>query len=127
MTINSIEDIKNAYEHIGFLNEFIRQAPDTPGTEKAKEMVQKTKRLIREYNNRVNDRHIVKDYGMDGYLELIEFPDGLVDPEAYFEENEQLSLMHSAYDCTGQAFSGWHKIFKRNGKTICYHRVCCDV
>ena len=63
---------------------------------------------------------------MDGYIELYELPD-VTDPEAYFDENERLIATPSQYDCTGQAFTMWHKIIKRRGRNMVYHRVAFDV
>ena len=33
----------------------------------------------------------------------------------------------SAYDCTGQAFTSWYKVFARGGRFWAYHRVSVDV
>lgn len=33
----------------------------------------------------------------------------------------------SAYDCTGQAFTSWYKVFVRGGRFWAYHRVSVDV
>ena len=33
----------------------------------------------------------------------------------------------SAYDCTGQAFTSWYKVFVRGGRFWAYHHVSVDV
>ena len=30
------------------------------------------------------------------------------------------------YDCTGQWFTSWHRIFKISGKYVLYHSIQCD-
>lgn len=49
------------------------------------------------------------------------------DAVEYFEEYEVIHMVPSQYDCTGQLFTSWYKIFKRNGKWMAYHAVNADV
>ena len=76
-----------------------------------------------------NNRKIVKNYGIDGFIELIHLPKHLSSKEAakrWFEENEFIESPRSAYDCTGKLFTCWFRIFKRGDEFIAYHRVCTD-
>ena len=90
------------------------------------------KRSIRDYHKRnaETDRHIVKDYGIDGYVVLIELPEW-IDSEneatEYFEAREYIEPYYTYYDCTGRPFTGWYKVFKRHGRWMVYHRVAFDV
>ena len=95
---------------------------------KVNDTIKDIKRRIRAYNHdtEANKRTLVKDYGVDGYIELFEMPD-VSDAEGWFNDMERLTCRPSMYDCTGQAFTQWHKIFRRNGKLMCYHRVAYDV
>ncbi len=123
LEIRTKDDLKLAYEHISFINSFMEQVADT---KRAKEMIAETKKAIRQYNKKETNRRLVKDYGIDGFIELVELPD-VEDPIRWFEENEWISNNPCAWDCTGRPFTAWCKFFKRRNKNICYHRVCYDV
>lgn len=89
------------------------------------------KRAIREYlhKKKPSDR-IIKDYGIDGYVLLMELPDFLEtkeEAEEYFEERHVINAIPSIYDCTGRAFTSGYKIFKRRNKYYAYHSVGFDV
>ena len=53
--------------------------------------------------------------------------DGITDLPDTFEEFIEISVIPSMYDCTGQAFTNWYKIFKRRGQFWAYHSVVFDV
>jgi hypothetical protein len=95
--------------------------------DKVTQRLKELKGDIRKYNNRMEPipRYIVQDNGMDGYIELIEMPE-TEDPEEWFNENIRQICSQSMYDCTGEAFTWNHKIFRRRGKLMCYHRVAFD-
>ena len=72
----------------------------------------------------------VFDADYDGATFLIELPEEIETEEiaeTWFEANEYCECIPSQYDCTGQAFTAWYKLVKRNGRWWCYHRVCFDV
>lgn len=93
----------------------------------------KIKRALRKYiNNLATDtRRIIKDYGdSSGYISLEEFPAHIKSMDVarkYFHNNMRIAYRYSQYDCTGQAFTVWDKIFVRNEKYMVYHRVAFDV
>ncbi len=73
-------------------------------------------------------RRVVRNFG-DSYVMLIrlgEF-DSLSDADDYFVWNEYRHYIPSPYDCTGQAFTNWYKVFERNGEYWAYHSVSFDV
>lgn len=89
------------------------------------------KRAIRNYlhTERLMSK-IVKDYGIDGYVLLMDLPDFLEtqeDAEEYFKQRHVMRSIPSMYDCTGQAFTSGYKIFKRRDRFFAYHSVCFDV
>ena len=103
-----------------------------------------TKRAMRAYTHRntntfdvgmgfVCERRIVKDYGIDGYVELVSIPevidtlDGEDGADEFFKTFLEIHARPSMYDCTGQAFTSWYKLFKRRGQFWAYHSVCFDV
>ena len=90
------------------------------------------KRAIREYSQKPSTcdyRRIVKDEGIDGYIELVMLPDfdTIEGAEGFFWDRYYLEEPRSAYDCTGQRFTSWYKLFRRRGNWWAYHRVAVDV
>ena len=88
------------------------------------------KRAIREYTNRPSGGvWIVKDDGADGYIELREMPrfDSLEEADEWFKNCYYLEYRPSPYDCTGQRFTVWYKLFQRRGRWWAYHSVGVDV
>lgn len=74
---------------------------------------------------------MVKSYGMDGYVLKFPLPENITsaeDADEYFREYEYLYYRPSAYDCTGQHFTSWYKIFRKpDGRFWAYHSVSVDV
>lgn len=66
----------------------------------------------------------------DGFIEIVELPADLItkaDAEEYVEEFVRIPYRPSYYDCTGQWFTAWTKVARRDGKWVCYHHVSMDV
>lgn len=105
------------------------------------------KRSLRKYASRKQvynvgmgftcERRIIKDYGIDGYIELVSIPavfDTIEDTdtndpgaETFFKDFIGIKPYPSAFDCTGQKFTAWYKIIKRQGQFWAYHRIAVDV
>lgn len=120
-TLRFYNKLKNAAESEG-----LKKRLDAKIAEKKHEL----RKNRREFYNWGAERHVVKQFGIDGYIELIELPDTIKtadEAERYFMENEYVPAPNSAYDCTGRLFSGFHKIFLRRGRYMAYHRICFDV
>ena len=99
----------------------------------AEDIVKDLKKELRRFFRKKaqkSDRRIVKDNGIDGYIELIELPDRLrtlEEAKEYVEEYEVMEIVPSAYDCTGRPFTSWTKTFERNNRFFAYRSVCFDV
>ncbi len=124
---SSMEDVRLNYHMILFWDEFWRKFQY-----KDEEEIKERKRSIRIYfknqSRKLEKRVFDADY--DGATFLIELPEEIKTEEiaeAWFDANEYCECMPSQYDCTGQAFTAWYKLVKRNGRWWCYHRVCFDV
>ena len=120
-------DLRRAYETLLFLKEIEREHGSS---ENLKIHSNDLKKAIRKYFHRKTDRRLVKDYGIDGYIELIKLPEYLEtkeDAKEYFDSEERMVCRPSAFDCTGQSFTSWYKIFKRRGQFYAYHSVSVDV
>lgn len=88
------------------------------------------KRNLRQELKDKNSDRIIKEYGVDGHVVLQEFPNDVsteTEAEKYFKDTWYRACRPSMYDCTGQAFTSWYKIFQRRGKWIVYHKVNFDV
>jgi hypothetical protein len=89
------------------------------------------KRALRAYNNRPSPTvRIIKEYDCDGYVSLEEFPAHIKSRDAarkYFQQNMRRICSNHQCDCTGEAFTVWHKIIVRGGKYMVYHRIAFDI
>lgn len=93
------------------------------------EWVKGKKREIRAHVHKTSDRRMVHqdDYG---YTVLISVPaecESVAEAEEWFDEYERIELTPSPWDCSGQAFTGWHHIGVLGGKLVCWHRIDFDV
>ena len=132
MTITNTAELRQAYDDLSLL-EMIARDPRCQKPEKAAQMIADTKRKIRAYQSGRDgdgmERRIVKDNGLDGYAELVALPESVHSLRAaneFFDDYIKLVCTWSAYDCTGQLFTGWYHIFQRHGRYFVYHGVCCD-
>lgn len=140
--IRNNRDFRLGYEILRDTIELLKEK--NVDSERIMNHVAELKRNIRQYANRnVNsfnigngvmcERRIVKDNGIDGFVELISFPeafdtiDGEDGAEEFFKTFFEIHARPSMYDCTGQAFTSWYKLFERNGRIYAYHCVGFDV
>lgn len=131
--VYDVESARNAYKAIKMFTEFGKESI-------VKNLIDDIKRDLRKWSHKSYnvvsffdgdiERRIVKDYGIDGFLELVMLPDSINSEEnakEFFHEHMYIEPINSMYDCTGRVFTGWYKLFNRNGRFISYHRVCMDV
>ena len=123
-------DLKMAYE---ILME-IQALQPLPGREEAAQgHIRELKKDIRDYfrqQEKNEDRHIIYDDGIDGYTEVVRFPESVYtkdSAETYFEENEVLRCPDLPGGCTGYPFTCWYRIICRQGRMWAYHCVSYDV
>lgn len=127
MQVRNDNDLKVAYEILNIYKELISEHGKNERVEKR---IAEQKREIRKFYKKSNDRRLVKDEGIDGYVLLIELPETLEnmqDAKDYFEMRETICAVPSIFDCTGQAFTSWFKVFERRGRFMAYHAVGFDV
>lgn len=100
--------------------------------------VKEIKKEIRDYYKKRDEERkewLIKDNGIDGGIILFELPseinsvkiDSFELAEEYFKAYEYRRCRPSMYDCTGQSFTSWYKIIKRNNKFYAYHCISFDV
>ena len=123
-------DFRIGYEILLYAKE--RMAEDGGNTHTRRKRVADLKRNLRRYAHRETgyERRIVKDYGIDGFVALERLPDDFKDMDQareFFKEFMTYHYRPSMYDCTGQWFTSWFKVFKRNGGYYAYHAVSVDV
>ena len=126
------ESARDAYKAIKMFDEFKSEGA-------VKDLTDEIKREVRRWTHKVNgdsffdgdvERRVVKEYGIDGFTELVTLPEGIDNDEyasKFFHQYVYMEPDNSMYDCTGKAFTGWYKLFKRNGRYCAYHMVCMDV
>lgn len=96
-------------------------------------IIKKLKKGIRDYFKRENQNkaRLVKwDPDGDGEIWFEELPEIITTKEAaeeWFMYHRYEEVTPSIYDCTGQLYTAWYKVFKRNGKYVVYHFICRDV
>lgn len=137
--ISNEKDYRIGYELLRILTK--------DGGKSLENYVAELKRNLRQYASRkpgyhvgmgfTCERRIIKDYGIDGYIEIVSIPevfDKIEDSEtdgpgaeSFFRDFIEIQAVPSAYDCTGQSFTTWHKLVKRNGQYWAYHEVATDV
>ena len=122
------------YKDLRFYEWILEELKKTPGSnpEYFEELVIEEKRKLRRSNRVVNnERKIVRDYGMDGVIVKFPLPEELTSAEEadeYFREYEYIYFYPSPYDCTGQQFTSWYKIFRKpDGRFWAYHSIGVDI
>lgn len=128
LDIKGKERLKYAYRLLAIMEQEAKKCPENKNL---KNVVDDIKREIRQYTNKqLSTDRMIKDYGIDGMVILQQLPGDLTSIEdaiEYFEEVEKYYYRPSAYDCTGQLFTTWYKVFERNGKFFVYHSIARDV
>lgn len=98
-------------------------------TDNRKAKLDEIKREIRRYIHKPSEYTVVRG-DWDNAVLLKSCPDWVEteeDAEEWFDTCERITYVPTYYDCTGQSFTSWHKVFKRNGKWMCYHCIAVDV
>lgn len=129
MEIRNINELRNAYSEISLYNSIVENR-FTSISAKLQERIKKVKKAIRKYNRKEPKPVIIKDNGIDGWIEKIVLPENIrtrKEADEYFLTNEYMECSPSQYDCTGQLFTSWYKIFERQGRYIAYHYISRDV
>ena len=130
MTVRNMSEAKIAISCIRLFEDCAKKDPSRKISNDRDSYIVQTKRSLRKFLKRTLDERIVKDNGFDGYISLVTLSEYVQDEESakeYFEEELRLVCYPSQYDCTGQAFTCWYKLFERNGRWMAYHCVGYDV
>lgn len=127
-TVSTKEEARNAYI---IMRKFGRIA----GCESLIEEVKRALRQYAKHNSHIveadgytYEHRLTRDYG-DGFVELVTMPDSIHDKQDandFFDAYIKRECVWTPYDCSGQLFTAWHHIFKRNGRWCVYHCVACD-
>lgn len=130
--ITDTETLRDAYTLLASIRDDVPATAAEQKSSLAACMVS-IKKEIRAYNNRpAPDSRIVEERGIDGYIELMRLPDELDkvnedDAAEWFRANRYLEFFPTPYDCSGQKFTNWVKLFRRRGHWFAYHSVSIDV
>lgn len=126
-TICNDRDLRVAYEILQILADKNLTAKNI---ERVREHTKKIKRAIREYRDRNENMAQIVRSDFDSMLVVLPLPQHLETKECateYFLDHYFLEARPSAYDCTGQVFTSWYKIFRRRGQFWAYHATAMDV
>ena len=87
--------------------------------------------IAQEETRRFQSGHCVKDFGDGSAIVLLPIMGTHIDTpldEAIriFENNYEMRCANSPYDCTGQMFTVWYKLVKRQRMWYAYHYIGCD-
>ena len=87
--------------------------------------------MAQEEMRRFQDGHCVKDFGDGSAIVLLPIMGTHVDTSLdeatrIFEDNYEMRCANSPYDCTGQMFTVWYKLVKRQGMWYAYHYIGRD-
>ena len=128
--IRNTEQCRKEISMLRLLSEMVAEKnPEPDCAESIKGYMDTKKREIRAYLNRPVDesrRIVAQDW--DWALVRIIIPaETMEEAEEWFESNEYIEYYDRGYDCTGQSFTSWYRIFEVGGKFVGYHRVSADV
>lgn len=139
MTIKNDCDYWCGYDLLSILTKADRKVCVDP-KKLEQRIVEELRRELRAYAHRSNavdigmgfmvERRIVRDEGIDGFMELVSIPEIFDTVEAadkFFKDFLEIQYRPSMYDCTGQAFTSGYKLFQRNGQFWVNHSVIFDV
>ena len=136
--IQNSEDLRIRYKLLLLLNRIKNEnESDILDIDSYNDSVKEIKKEIRDYyKEREKDRKewLIKDDWIYGSIVLVELPseinsvkiDSFELAEEYFKTYEYRKCRPSMYDCTGQVFTSWYKIIKRNNKFYAYHCISFD-
>ena len=120
--IENDRELRCVYEILGMLAERT--------TSNVQERVARIKKAIRKYRDRpVSHEQIVRS-DCDSLLVVFPLDKDLKTAEEaddYFLDHYYREFIPSMYDCTGQVFTTWYKIFRRRGQFWVYNATAIDV
>ena len=131
INIRTRDDLRLAYFIVHELSQEITEPDCTPERKEAvTRRVADWKRAISAFLHKPGtDKIMVKDDG-DGAVVRFPLPESLKtedEADEYFREYDYMYYRPTYYDCTGQMFTSWYKIYRKDGRFWAYHRVDLDV
>ena len=113
--------LKSCYGHL----EILKKINFEPALIACKRRIRK---LTKDIGDDLNGKRIIHEYGVDGYIYREPLNAATKEEaEKEFDRNHRIDYRPTYYDCTGQMFTGWHRIFRINGKYVLYHKISFDV
>lgn len=129
--ITDNERLRDAYALLMFMQSDVPASSEKKAA--VKNLAATVKMEIRGFNRRpASDSHIIEERGSNGYIELVQLPEELDKAHKeiaadWFRANRYLEFYPTPYDCSGQKFTNWFKLFRRRGHWFAYHSVSIDV
>ena len=122
--------IKEEFKTIHFLSDLVKEYPEFAGM-LAGHKHRLRYEMVQEEMRRFQNGHCVKDFGDGSAIVLLPImgthsDTSLDEAIRIFEDNYEMRCANSPYDCTGQMFTVWYKLVKRQGMWYAYHYIGCD-
>lgn len=131
--IRDDRDLMDKYSILKFWTDEQKEYPKEKYPQ-IEDVIIKYKKAIREYNKSKQDyfdmeKRIINANKYDSYDVLIQLPDfidSMKKAKDYFMEYHYREIERTEYDCTGQIFTMYYNIYKRNDGYIVYSHECID-
>lgn len=114
--ITDKHDFKLGYKLLGWLKE-----------NNKRDAYNELKLKLRLFAQEVSDVVVVKEERGQTWCKKVLPVKSMDDAREWFDENERVEPYNSMYDCTGQEFTGWCRIFRVKDKWLCYHYIARDL
>lgn len=123
--------MKYTYKDLRFYEELLTRAGENVAFRDAvQDRLIEIKRQLRKRSKERKEATVVRDYCDGSMVVKLALPEDLSTAEeadAYFMEYEYIRYRPTCYDCTGQLFTAWYKIFQKpDGRFWAYHSVGID-
>ncbi len=127
MTILTDHEYRDEYKRLHFYEEIEKEIGYNEAIE---DEIVSLKKEIREWQGRKPEAVIVRDDGIDGYVEKRRLPEWIrsrEEGEDYFKDMYFIPVYRTCYDCTGRPFTSWYSVKEMNDGFYAYHCVRYDV
>lgn len=122
--------LREMWEEVALLRQLNRVAGEDVFNKAIDHYMKRIRKAYREEREQADPYRVaVFRNDSDGYYEKYVAEDSgetAEEVEEWFRENYVIQYRDRGYDCTGQLFTGFYRIFKVAGQWVIYHRVSVD-
>lgn len=122
--------IREMWEEVAMLRQLNRVCGEDVFNKAIDHYMKRIRKAYREEREQADPYRVAvfKDDGYGYYEKLIAEDSGetVEEVEEWFYENYFIPYYNRGYDCTGQLFTAFHRVFRVAGQWVIYHRVNID-